>query len=119
MANVIEKWGNYKGYPIFKYNGNRSALIKYSEDNPGQVFYLVNSGDLIMEGVVIGFATTDGTVKDWQPEIAKQRKRDFVDKVKAAKEQVKAAKEVVEDNTVDIDKILNDAFKKSIEDYLK
>lgn len=116
MANVIEKWGNYKGYPIFKYNGNRSALIKYSEDNPGQVFYLVNSGDLIMEGVVIGFATTDGTVKDWQPEIAKQRKRDFVDKVKA---EVKAAKEVVEDNTVDIDKILNDAFKKSIEDYLK
>ena len=41
-----------------------------------------------------------------------------MDKVKAVKEQVKTAKELKEDN-IDIDKILNDAFKKSIEDYLK
>lgn len=112
---VIEKWGNYKGYSIFKYNGNRSALIKYSEDNPGQVFYLVNSGDLIMEGAVVGFATADGTVKEWHPEAAKQRKREFVEKVKAAKEYFSKPSE----ESIDIDKILNDAFKKNIEDYLQ
>lgn len=69
-----------------------------------------------MEGAIVGFATADGTVKEWHPEAAKQRKREFVEKVKAAKEYFNKSESSEE--SIDIDKILNDAFKKNIEDYL-
>lgn len=91
-----EYWGEFNGYTIYR------CYDKVAPKNYSGIIFAVNN-KLFMNGIVIGNVSESGTVTNWHPEKAEVKEEEEVKPVVKSK---------------DIDQILSDSWKRSVEDLV-
>ena len=112
MSNLVEYWGRYNGYEVYRYYGKEPKVVSARE--PEKIFAI--DGKLWKDGYIVGDVTKNGDVKNFDPdkprkEQAKNSRRGEVTAV--------AFNEITADwVNFNADDLLKEAMRKSVDDLV-
>lgn len=110
-------WGTYNGYKVYRYFGPKDQVPAHSQVYKDFVFAI--DGELWYRSVKIGKVNNGGVVTDWDPKRAERNSPPPKKMENFKVEKVKDFKiEKMKDFKLDIDKVISNAMKRSVEDMV-